>query len=406
MRQIVRAFAPLLLCASATAAQDWTRIPLDTSADLYAIENTYLPKHWVVGAGGFGALSNDSRTAWTTMETGTEADLFSVQEPGAFEVYMGAEGGVVRLRVYNQWFDRSIPSPLDYRLFTRSGAKVTAVGPAGRIYRSLDAGNTWNEIPSGVLVSLNGGAGMPQGPAWIVGDEGTILRSLDGASWTPAQSTTTADLYGIAERDFTDLYVVGSGGTILKSSDGGITWDGKDSGTTATLRAISISKQSDDHLIAVGSGGVVLKSVDAGESWCRLDVTFMDLYSVEAVTDTEFLVCGAGGLLLRTTNGGGPCLAPSSVEQTNPAVRLHVSEPYPQPANGSVSMRVRTDGDYPVVAEIFDIAGRTVRAIPSVQRSQQDVIFDWNTGNWATGAYWVRMKVGSERIVRRLVVAR
>jgi photosystem II stability/assembly factor-like uncharacterized protein len=286
-----------------------------------------------------------------------------------------------------------------------------AVGPAGRIYRSLDAGNTWNEIPSGTLASLNGGAGMPQGPAWTIGDEGTILRSLDGASWTPVHTATTADLYGIAERSLTHLYVVGSAGTILKSTDAGVTWDVKDSGTTATLRAISISKQSDDVLIAVGSGGVVLKSVDAGESWCRLDVTSVDLYSAEAVTDTEFLVCGAGGVFLRTVNGGGPCVEPSSVEPidveaTAETVRLHLSGPYPQPANGSVTILARTDGVSPVLADVFDLAGRTVQATPDVQRSDVQATFDWNTGDWPTGIYWVRFRAGNETAVRRLVIAR
>lgn len=407
MRLFVLGLFLVLLCTTTATAQDWTHIPLDTSADLYAVENTYLANHWVVGAGGFGARSNDARTSWTTIDTGTDADLFSVQEPGASEVYMGAGEGVVRLRVYNGWFDRSIPSPLDFRLFTRSGAKVVAVGPTGRIYRTMDAGNTWNEISSGTLVSLNAGAGMPQGPAWIIGDSGTILRSVDGVSWIPVQSATIANLYGIAERDFTHIFVVGAAGTILKSTDGGVSWDTRESGTSATLRAISISKESDDHLIAVGSGGVVLKSVDGGESWCQLEVTSVDLYSAEAVSDNEFLVCGAGGLLLRTTNGGGACVGPSTIEQVAQTSTLHVVGPFPQPANDSVSFLLRTESDRPIFAEVFDLAGRIVRSNPTIERpSAEDAVLHWNTNDWAAGVYWVRMGAGEDRLVRRLVVTR
>lgn len=51
MRRSVRSSIALLVLATPVIAQDWTQIPLDTTADLYAVENTYLPKHWVVGVG-------------------------------------------------------------------------------------------------------------------------------------------------------------------------------------------------------------------------------------------------------------------------------------------------------------------------------------------------------------------
>jgi hypothetical protein len=82
----------LLSLACATArAQDWTTIPLGTSADLYAVQNTYLTRHWVVGAQGFAGWSNDDRSSWTFVQTGVDTQLFSVQEPTGNAVYFGVE---------------------------------------------------------------------------------------------------------------------------------------------------------------------------------------------------------------------------------------------------------------------------------------------------------------------------
>jgi len=60
-----------------------------------------------------------------------------------------------------------------------------------------------------------------------VGDNGTILTSSDGTTWTSRTSGTTEYLRGGAYGNST-LVVVGLSGTILTSSDG-ITWTSRTS---------------------------------------------------------------------------------------------------------------------------------------------------------------------------------
>jgi hypothetical protein len=388
------------------SAQDWIPVPLGTTYDIYAIENTYLAPHWVSGAHGFAARSNDSRSSWTAIETGTAADFLSVQEPGAGEVWFGAGGGTVRLRVYQFWFDRNVPDNGDFRLFTRRGAQAIAVGPAGRLYQSTDAGNNWALRQTGTTAKLNNGDGLPSGFAWAVGDSGTILRTDDGVSWTPVASGTTADLYGIAELDYTNVYVVGAAGTILKSTDGGLTWSAKPSGTSATLRAISISKQSQDHLIAAGLGGTVLRSTDAGETWCLLSATNADLYAAEAVSNTEFFVGGADGLLLRTINGGGPCLDVGAVAPgSSTAEGIRLKGPFPQPSTGIANFAFPARAGQSFRIEAFDAAGRLVRALPAIRAaSSGTTTFSVDTHDWSPGVYLLRIRGEGGQTTLRMVV--
>ena len=66
-----------------------------------------------------------------------------------------------------------------------------------------------------------------------VGDNGKILTSSDGTTWTSRTSGTTEYLRGGAYGNST-LVVVGSSGTILTSSDG-TTWTSRTSGTSNLL---------------------------------------------------------------------------------------------------------------------------------------------------------------------------
>jgi len=59
---------------------------------------------------------------------------------------------------------------------------------------------------------------------WIVGDNGTILVTGNGSTWTPQVSGTTNDLLGVSAPSTTVVFVVGENGTALGSTNGGSAW--------------------------------------------------------------------------------------------------------------------------------------------------------------------------------------
>ncbi|MFB3907999.1 MAG: YCF48-related protein [Candidatus Eisenbacteria bacterium] len=399
-----------LATGTPAGAQSWTPIDLPTTEDIFAIENTYLANHWVVGGHGFAARSSGDRGEWTAQYVETDAPLYSVVEPTGGEVWLGAGHGSVRLRVYQFLFHRDIPDSADFRLFTRSGASAVAVGDGGRIYVTTDAGNSWTKVESGTNANLNAGDGFPTGPAWAVGDGGTILKTADGVTWTAVESGTTANLYGIAQphTDPSRVYVVGDAGTILRSTDGGETWSAMPSGTNATLRAVSFSKENEDHLLAAGLGGAVLRSADGGENWCTLQAPAHDYYAAEAVTDSEFLIAGPGGLLLRTLDGDGDCGAPSAVgPEESPAPALRLEGPFPQPSRSFAVLRMPAREGTAFGAQVYDLSGRLLLDVPEkVATSSEDRAITFDTSRWAAGVYLVRVRSAGSEAVKRLVVTR
>ncbi|MDP2301709.1 MAG: YCF48-related protein [Ignavibacteria bacterium] len=58
--------------------------------------------------------------------------------------------------------------------------------------------------------------------------------------------------------------------------------------------------------LLLGNGGSVLISEDAGSTWTRqnIDTSYRDIYAVSFVDQQIGYVCGTGGLIMKTTNGG------------------------------------------------------------------------------------------------------
>jgi hypothetical protein len=92
--------------------------------------------------------------------------------------------------------------------------------------------------------------------ATIVGDNGTILHSIDGGNnWLSQASETSNSLFSVF---FTDIYngtAVGNSGTIIHTTNGGENWMSQISGTTNYLRGIIYLDQYNG--LVVGGGGII-----------------------------------------------------------------------------------------------------------------------------------------------------
>jgi hypothetical protein len=88
-----------------------------------------------------------------------------------------------------------------------------AVGEDGAILTSPD-GVSWTQQTSGTSNSL-GGVTYGDGLFVAVGERGTILTSPDGVNWTAQASPTSNDLYGVAYGNGT--FVAVGVGVILTS---------------------------------------------------------------------------------------------------------------------------------------------------------------------------------------------
>jgi hypothetical protein len=161
------------------------------------------------------------------------------------------------------------------------GLLIVAVGAGGSSVVSTD-GIAWTlGAPFNAALPTLRAAAMVAGIFVAAGDTGTVQTSTDGVTWTPRATNTTANLYGAGCFGVTCM-VVGENGTILRTIDSGTTWTLQPITGAPTLRRVifgnfnnnlgSTSPIQINTWLAVGDGGAAYFSIDNGANWTALTV--------------------------------------------------------------------------------------------------------------------------------------
>ncbi len=183
-----------------------------------------------------------------------------------------------------------------------------AVGSAGRIIRSEDAGKNWkiqatktNEVLE-AIVSWNGN------DAVAAGDNGTILRTADGgAHWGKIDVEMRPEakliLAGVVLPQTGRALLVGEFGTILASDDRGLTWRHTYPQEDVAWHTVSVGP--DGRIWVVGEFGRVVVSDDGGNSWTKLtSPAEATLTSIAFTQSGEAVVAGLSGAAFRSADKG------------------------------------------------------------------------------------------------------
>lgn len=134
---------------------------------------------------------------------------------------------------------------------------------------------------------------------WIVGEEGTIKRTIDGGeTWTDQISKTGNDLYDVCFVGYDEGFCVGDGGIILATTNGGLTWEKKNSGTTNSLYSIDFNDIEPTNIYIVGKSGTILFSSNSGFSWNKYNSGVSADINCVSIENYNAVAVGAGGLIL------------------------------------------------------------------------------------------------------------
>jgi hypothetical protein len=221
------------------------------------------PLFVAVGEGGTILTSADGAT-WTSRVSGTAARLRAATAKSGTLIVVGQAGTVLTSPDGVTW--TSIPSGITEGLrgVAASSSLVVAVGGqlTGRIWTSPDA-VTWTEA------TLAAAAGTLRSIAFdgtrfaAVGAAGSILTSVDGATWVARTSGTAERLDGIVWTG-TAFEAISNTGKFLRSTDGGVTWSAPVAGNAPAW--IEGMVWSPTRVVTVGSGGRIRTS-DDGLNW-------------------------------------------------------------------------------------------------------------------------------------------
>ena len=176
------------------------------------------------------------------------------------------------------------------------GGQFVAVGEEGTILTSPD-GVTWTAQTSGtetVLYAVAYGGGK----FVVVGFSNVFYTSSDGINWTAHASGSPQYYHYAVAYDGSQFVATGRNGVILTSPDG-VHWTSRTSGTTETLEGIVYGG---GQFVVSGRNGVILTSPNGATWTARTSGTTVDIHEV-AYDGSQFVVVGGSGTILTSPDG-------------------------------------------------------------------------------------------------------
>ena len=193
------------------------------------------------------------------------------------------------------------------------------VGKNGLISHTNDGGVTWNPQTANTNYHLNDVYFVDDQYGWVVGSEdyyknwnGRVWRTTNGGKdWKESGffSDREQGAHGKHGVDFIDHntgYIVGQEvlwGSVHKSTDGGRHWKQLNlGGNYPVLNAVDFINPNKGW--AVGESGFIIHTADGGNTWqIQASGITRNLTSVKFLNEQVGYVA-AGGILLKTENGG------------------------------------------------------------------------------------------------------
>lgn len=299
----------------------------------------------IVGDDGSVMRSVNGGGNWMRVRKGTESlrGVAFADANTAFAVGYGAapQGAIFRstdagLTWQAVSFD---PNALTLSSIRFSSATVGVISSQGDIYRTTDGGLTWTATSTPDFSMHLDVALSPSGIGVTVGEDGGVQRSTDGGvTWHElTEQIGTWNNLGVAFGSDSVGVVVGLGGTASQTTDGGVTWHTSrvaDSGSQ--LQSVAFADAT--TVVAAGLGGTIVRSTDGGATWSPINSgTNAWFTGVAFATAKKGAVVGTDAILY--TTDGGASWRPAGGDWV-PAANAKVTF-----GNSTVGIAVSLDGD-------------------------------------------------------------
>jgi photosystem II stability/assembly factor-like uncharacterized protein len=259
--------------------------------------------------------------------------------------------------------------------------------------------DAWNNLTSSIWrpAYINDSFYFNSQTGFVVGDDGNIVKTEDaGQSWENIYSGVVEELWDIEFIDRETGFVVGDFGRILKTEDGGVRWRKTNSGTQEDIYSIAFLNESEGW---VGTESGMRYTKDGGETWQGVPLRYQHgtihniifdnddigyAYTLSSDINSHWEMSkyfteysGSYVLLQRMTDHSTSIHDHERPYQPKTDhIRLYPN--YPNPFNSSTRIDYYLPAAGDVMIKIFNISGQLVRTLVSQTKASghHSVIWD------------------------------
>lgn len=203
---------------------------------------------------------------------------------------------------YSQWHFIN-PKPLGYSLndihFVTTDIGYI-VGNKGTVLKTLDGGENWEVLPQTVYKTFLLVWFCTPNIGYVVAESGIIYKTTNGGiSWSEQGTGIYEQINGIFFNNEQTGFIVTETGDLYKTVDGGNTWIHK---IASDLPLTSVSFRNENYGIATGYRSYFL-TTNGGNSWQEFDCDYT-LWDVTFFDEDQCFMSGRGGYCMKSSDGG------------------------------------------------------------------------------------------------------
>jgi len=219
-----------------------------------------------------------------------------------FVVAAGNQGNILYSNTTgNTWSKTTIPG-IDFKSVFALNNNVWYTASNGKVYTSSNSVTDIIQRNTGIATSLNSVYFINSINGFVCGDNGVILKSVDGGiTWTSSNSGVSIEnLNSISFKDAQNGVAVGNNGSVFITTNGGSSWSAETVGTTRDLLA---AKYFSDGIGIAGEWGTVLYR-SLVSTWNSPNMKIKsDIRGITGDSFNDIHVCGGGGFIRNNING-------------------------------------------------------------------------------------------------------
>lgn len=228
-----------------------------------------------------------------------------------------------------------------------------AVGRGGIVLYTKDSGQSWHDVShiiryqdvykdfhriyfvddmNGWLVGRTVYQGLPRGIVLFTNNGGFTWRSAQGVNWSKNSDDVLPPLWDVAFLDKFRGFVVGEEGTILHTLNGGRSWHRIPGPTGKHLQSVCFDEMGNGWI--VGQDGIILESNDNGENWTIQRSEARNHLRRVVVSRSNVWSTGYGGVLLKRENPLSYRV--TQVSERQPVLENSTTDKFPHHATDSI----------------------------------------------------------------------
>lgn len=187
-----------------------------------------------------------------------------------------------------------------------NGSTGFIVGDYGSVLKSIDSGNSWDIVNTGLTENFNT-VTIVDSNTILISSENGLIKSLDGGkSWTRNVITK-----GKVVKTFFTSGLVGhaacKNGTMLKTIDGGVTWYTTRTSNVTPSNFFTVYFVNENIGFASGEHSYLYRTADGGETWEEIaedDADINAIYSFYFLNEKVGFCVGESPIVYKTVDGG------------------------------------------------------------------------------------------------------